>query len=179
MKIRLLDSKDINSCLEISNNNFGKNYLKKADFKLNKTNTILVYSINSKNLGFCIFQTINKYKAQKLTCNKAYLDSEYYHYLKAIVIDNKHHNKGIGTSLLSYLFASSTINFPIISCAWKYKNKINIEKLLLNFNFLKKENVGKIWKDSCNKDFKCISYKHKCVCEAVLFIKNKDQGSSS
>ena len=179
MEIRSLDTKDIDSCLEISNNTFGENYLKKSDFILNNTNIILVYSKNSKNLGFCIFQTISKTKARELTYNKTILNSEYYHYLKAIVIDKQHLNKGIGTSLLAYLFSSYTIKFPVISIGWKYKNIINIEKLLLNFNFLKKENLGKIWIDACNKDFKCISYKYKCECEAVLFLKNKDQGSSS
>ena len=143
--VKSLDTKDIDSCLEISNKTFGKDYIKKSDFILNNTNTILVYSKNSKNLGFCMFQTISKTKARELTCNKTILSSEYYHYLKAIVIDKHHLNKGIGTSLLSYLFSSYSINFPIMSIAWKYKNIINIEKLLIKFNFLKKENLGKIF----------------------------------
>ena len=70
---------------------------------------------------------------------------------------------------LSINLQADLIGIPGEIIAIKLNEKINAGKLNKKFGLSPTKNIGYIWKDVCNKSFKCPYYNKRCICQSVMY----------
>ena len=139
--------------MKISKELFGENYHDISFFK-SRYRIKIVAIIKSNVIGFFVAKR-TKYKSIQIEC---------------IGIKKNYQLKSVGTQLMAYFFNRYTSNkTKVIAYAWKLNEKINAGKLNEKFGLYPTKNIGYIWKDVCNKSFKCPYYNKRCICQSVMY----------
>ena len=151
-EIKNLNPQELDECLSISKNLFGKKYHSKKYFS--NENLLKLIAVK-KNTVIGFFMVRQKSQNILIDC---------------IGIRKKWQRKKVGSLLMEYFFKNIVkSDHKVVVYAWKIDNLIPIHRLNLKFGMKKIKNLGMIWKEKCNHSFKCIQFEKSCNCECVLY----------
>ena len=147
-----LNFQELEECISISEELFGKEYHSKRYFNNDKLIKLLAKN-KDKIIGFFTIQ---------INFQNIIID--------CIAVKKKWQRKKVGSLFMQYFFKNILENNQkVIVYAWKVKNQIPVHKLIYNFGLKKIINLGTVWKKKCNTSFKCIRFEKSCNCECVLY----------
>ena len=177
---------DFDKVLEISSQQLGPDYLKKADLLkyLSTPETHLQVVLNENQiLGYSIIYLV---KIKKLTefglgsclqyLNEFGLDN-IVQLRKSTAIDAEYVKKGIGKKFINYtmnLFANQSE--LILSINWKKGDEIPMKNISSSLNMKVLCEIENFWKkESLENEFRCPECGNPpCTCKAVIYFKKSD-----
>ena len=174
---------DISSIVDISDKELGKDYLNDYDIRslFEKSDSIfrIVKSSSGEIIGFSYSYyatpVIVKERSRIKKLPKSFEYSNNIGILKTVAVKSKCKNRGIGTALVIDAINKMKEKsiYSVITIAWKSKDKINMEGIMKNNDFLRYNEISDYWKeDSIREGFYCPTCgSPPCFCSAVIYGK--------
>jgi len=167
--IETLSTKHLTACISISNDLLGVNYHDKAYFeKTIQQNQGIVLMVESKVVGFVIFKVISP------ACSiKTYgIDlNESVGHIGSVCVDTSYQRKGFGSHLVQKAISILEREFSsIYTLAWEYNGIVNLEKILIKYEFIIVNHLNSTWKKECeNNAFNCPVKENICICSGIVY----------
>jgi len=170
--IEIFKSQYSDQVLDIANVQFGKGYISVSEWD-EQDRPMLVAVLGDHVLGFCSADIVSNEDLPHAELTSILVDDQV-GWIKSLAVNPDNMYQGIGTALLEASIALLEMKgiHQLFTEAWRDEGGIRIERMILKNGFIRLAEKENYWyKDSIQRDYKCVACGQPCCCSAVIYYR--------